>query len=248
MNKIIAIFLVAVLLVSCSKKVSISDFGKNKFKVQNVDFRNFSSRAKIRYDNGHRNLSLNANIRIKKDSIIWVSLSAFLGIEVARGLITPDSMVLINRIENEYEAMNYKELSKKFNFDIDYSLIQAMLIGNMPREINLKDELKKNKEVLTIRQLMDKYLVENYINAKTLKLERVFIEEIPTKNTLNFTYGDFERLEKNVFPYSSDIVLTYNNNAGNNSQTKINIDHKRIDLENTDLSFPFEIPDKYHRR
>jgi len=248
MNKIIAIFLIAIVLVSCSKKVSISDFGKNKFKVQNIDFQNFSSKAKIRYDNGDRNLSLNASIRIKKDSIIWVSLSAFLGLEVARGLITPDSMVLINRIENEYEVMNYKELSEKFNFNIDYSLIQAMLLGNMPREVNLKDELKKDKDVITVSQMMDQYLVENYINAKTLKLERVFIEEIPTKNTLNFAYGDFERLEKNVFPYSSDIVLSYNNDTGNNSQTKINIDHNKIALQNTALSFPFEIPDKYHRR
>lgn len=247
MNKILAFALLALILVSCSKKVLVSDYGKNKFKVQNIDFETFNSRAKIRYNNGSKNLSLNANIRMKKDSVIWVSLSAFLGIEVARGLITPDSMVLINRIDQDYEVMDYKELSKKFNFDIDYNLIQAMLLGNMPRELNIKDELQQDKDVVTVKQLLDQYMVENYINSKTLKLERVFIEEIPTRNTLNFDYGDFNMLEKNIFPYSSDILLTYNSGTSN-SQTEINIDHNKVDLQNTDLSFPFEIPEKYDRR
>ncbi|MFW5759834.1 MAG: DUF4292 domain-containing protein [Cyclobacteriaceae bacterium] len=247
MNKIVALFLISLILVSCSKKVLIRDVGKKKFEVQNIDFETFNSRAKIRYDNGDKSLSLNANIRIKKDSVIWVSLSAFLGIEVARALITPDSMILINRLDHEFEVMSYRDLSSKFNFEIDYDLIQAMLLGNMPRELNLRDELKKNKEVVTVRQLLDQYLVENYINSKTLKLERVFIEEIPTKNTLNFAYGGFNKLEKSIFPYSSDILLTYNTSSGS-SQTEINIDHNKVDIQNTDLSFPFEIPEKYHRR
>jgi hypothetical protein len=247
MNKIIALVLIALILVSCSKKVLVSDYGKNKFEVQNLDFDTFNSRAKVRYDNGDKSLSLNANIRMKKDSVIWISLSAFLGIEVARALITPDSMVLINRLDQEYEVMSYKQLSNQFNFEIDYELIQAMLLGNMPRELNLRDELKKEKDVVTVRQLLDQYLVENYINSKTLKLERVFIEEIPTKNTLNFAYGDFNMLEKNIFPYSSDILLTYNTSTGN-SKTEIKIDHNKVEIQNTELSFPFEIPDKYHRR
>lgn len=245
---IFLVFLVFIsFLFSCSKKVNLSNFKKKKFEIQNIDFQYLNSRARVRFENDQRSLSLNANIRIKKDSIIWVSLSPVLGIEIARGLITSDSVVLLNRMDQEYEVYDYAGLSSKFNFSIDYQLIQSMLLGNMPMDLNLKDNAKKKDDLLMIEQLVGGYLIENYISPKTMKLRRVFIEEVPTRNTLNFEYDNFHLVEKSVFPYSSDILLSYNS-QDKKSFTKINIDHNRVNLKEVSMSFPFSIPDKYIRR
>ena len=47
-----------------------------------------------------QNLRLNAIVRLKGDSIVWFSLRK-LGFEGARGLLTRDSIVILNRLERE---------------------------------------------------------------------------------------------------------------------------------------------------
>ena len=244
----VLIIVLSSFIAGCSKKSNISKFSrKNKLEVQNFDFTYLNSRAKVRYDDGSKRINLNANIRIKKDSIIWVSLSPVFGIEVARGIITPDSLVLVNRIDQEYEVHNYQSLSKKFNFNIDFELIQSMLLGNMPQGIANRDKLKKENDQFLIKQLIGSYSIENYISPETMKLQKVFIEEVPTHNTLHFEYDNFNIVEKSVVPFSSNILLSYNSETSK-SYTKIDIDHSRINLQKENLSFPFDIPEKYDRR
>ncbi|MGK7393351.1 MAG: DUF4292 domain-containing protein [Candidatus Cyclobacteriaceae bacterium M3_2C_046] len=234
---------------SCSKKVSVSDYYKKnkKFEIQHFDFDYLSSRARVRYNDGSKNMVLNANIRIKKDSIIWVSLSPALGIEVARGLITPDSIAFLNRVEKEYKVYDYALLSKQFNFNINFHLLQSMILGNMPKETNLNDRMKKNKGYYLVEQEIGPFTIENYISSKTMKVEKVIMMEHPSNNSLVFAYDDFQVIEKMIFPYSSDISLNYHT-ADAEASTKVNIAYSRIDLGDEKLNFPFNVPDKYDKK
>ena len=251
MNRIvIAIAIASFAAVSCSKKLNISDMVvSNKYEVNAFDFDRLDSRARIKYDDGNKRVALNANIRIKKDSVIWISLSPMLGIEVARGLITKDSLVLLDRINQEYKIYDYVSLSREFNFSVNYDLIQAFLLGNMPWEANLEDKLRKNKDQFLVKQEVGPIYVENYINPETMKIQRVHMQEGPASRQLTFSYDDFQVLEKqNIFPFSSDILLTYTR-YNKNFNTSINIDHSRVSVDNDgEMSFPFNIPDKYARK
>jgi hypothetical protein len=53
----------------------------------------FFAKAKIEIEDSKNNNTVNAIIRMKKDSVIWISLNAILGIEVSRILITPDTVL-----------------------------------------------------------------------------------------------------------------------------------------------------------
>ena len=68
---------------------------------------------------------------MKKDSLIWISVTG-VGFEVARGLITKDSIVFMDKFHKEYFAFNYEQLSKKYNFDLNFALLQSIIIGNLP--------------------------------------------------------------------------------------------------------------------
>ena len=58
-------------------------------------------------------IPLNANIRMQKDSVIWISATALLGIEAVRLLITPDSFKMINRlISEEYFTLDYNRTTR----------------------------------------------------------------------------------------------------------------------------------------
>ncbi len=63
------------------------------------------------------NISFNGNLRIKSDSIIWISLSSIFGIEVARIMLTPDSLKFIDRLQKKYYTGDYKYLNKIFLSD-----------------------------------------------------------------------------------------------------------------------------------
>ena len=81
-------------------------------KASNFSSRWFSTRAAVDVAIDKDERSFQAHIKICKDSLIWISISPALGIEVARVLIEPDTVRFINRIEGTYFTGDFGFLSK----------------------------------------------------------------------------------------------------------------------------------------
>ncbi len=86
----------------------------------------FSGVATI--DNSSFNVS--GNIRIRKDSAIYVSISPLLGIEMARVLVTPDKVKIINRLDGTYYEGEVGNINNILNTQLDYYMLQSILVGN----------------------------------------------------------------------------------------------------------------------
>lgn len=73
-----------------------------------------------------------ANIRMKKDSCVWISISPALGIEVFRVLITPDSLKYISKIPDNkyYYSGKFEDINEIAKVGIDFDMLQDLLIGN----------------------------------------------------------------------------------------------------------------------
>lgn len=67
---------------------------------------------------------------MRKDSIIWASVSPALGIEVIRFVATKDTLKFIDRIHNKYFIGDYDTLGKMLNTEIDLEILQSLLVGN----------------------------------------------------------------------------------------------------------------------
>ena len=246
------------LLASCSKKaVSISGGPvADELSITELDFDYLTASGKIRYNNDEQNVSATANIRIKKDSVIWVSVTPGFGIEAARGRITRDSLTFINRLEKEYSSYSFQELSDKFNFDLNYDLLQAVLVGDMPRTLTQKDEVKKQTDHFLVRQQEGPLTVDNFIDARIMKVDRVSVVDETrrdsqngkrAKNTLSLQYEDFKKLDDQLFPFKNSILLDYRS-KGEKRRTQIDIQYKKVNIIEEVLRFPFSIPDKYARK
>src|SRR5690606_27267881 len=59
-------------------------------RSKQLTFNTFSAKAKTQLDINGDNNDCTLNIRVNRDKKIWVSITAILGIEVARAVITPD--------------------------------------------------------------------------------------------------------------------------------------------------------------
>ena len=77
-----------------------------------------------------RNQPISGNLRIQRNQAIYVSIAPVLGIEVARALITPDSVKIVNRLESTYYLGDLRLLNQMFGTDIDFQMLQALFLGN----------------------------------------------------------------------------------------------------------------------
>lgn len=255
-NTLILFFCLSLIFAACSKKtLSFKDAEiADEFAVNDLMFEYLTTNSKIKFSNDDKNLSATANIRLKKDSIIWVSITPGFGIEAARGIITKDSLIFINRMNKEYSAYNFEELSKEFNFNINFDLLQSVLLGDMPVEPDDEDMVKKESNYYVVKQEKGPITINNFVDARSLKLERVAMqdrskEEVFGKtrtrnNTLTLRYNDFQMLSEQVFPYENLVSLDYQRD-GKKRKTEIEIQHKKANITDEALRFPFSVPEKY---
>lgn len=250
MNKsyiLFAIFTLA-LLSSCSKKITGISFTSDdsKLDVREVDFDYFSGKAKINYKDHELDIKAKANVRMKKDSVIWISFSA-VGIQGARCLINKDSITIVNMFKKEYYVFNYDSLSKQFNFNVNFESIQSAAIGNLIKPNGQTDHVEKRDDFFILEQNSGSVNINNYVNPQTMKLERVEMIEDKSKNSGTISYYDFQMVENQAFPFSAIISLFYK--ADNKTlNTQIAFEYNKAQLEEKELRFPFNIPKKYERK
>jgi hypothetical protein len=217
---------------------------KEEFQAATLPFEYFSTKTKFKFKDGEEKMKATANIRIKKDSIIWFTLTPGLGYEAARGIITQDSLIMINRVDKEYYAYSFQTLSEKFNFELNFALFQSVLVGDLPIPQSEEDDIVSKGNQFTIMQRVGDLRLLNQIGVKTKKLEKLKASKEDNPNTLELKYTDFKMLQVYIFAFKADMTLQYfkDNKKG---EISINIEHNRARIEEKKLNFSFSIPKGY---
>lgn len=247
MNKILSALLVALILLSgCNKKFSdIFVRNSTRLTVNDAEFDFLSAKAKIDFESDKDNVSATANIRIQKDSVIWISLSPGLGIEAARVLISKDSVCIVDKINKVYMSYNFLELSQKFDFDLNYGLVESVILGNLIYPYD-REKVVKTSATYAYNQQHGNFYFENFIGAKTMKLEEVRVLDTVSNNSFSVNYSDFQFVEDQVFPFKIAARLTHKDTS--KGDTKVKIEFKQTNIEKKPLKFPFNVPQKYERK
>ena len=237
------------LTIDSAKTDSVAANTVAPVKVQEVAFDYLLTKSKFSFRSNTQDFdNTNVNIRIKKDSLIWLSVTG-IGFEVARGLITPDSIIFMDKFHKEYFVFTYAELSKKYNFDLNFKLLQSVIIGNLPIPAGPDARFYKENEFVVLNQKNGRITVNNYIGEKTLKLERLKVVEAPANNTFTLNYEDFREVNTFLFPFGSLINLDVQSQKDKQFyQTTMRIKHNKVELASKDPGFPFSIPASYTRK
>ncbi|OJV18671.1 MAG: hypothetical protein BGO21_24430 [Dyadobacter sp. 50-39] len=217
-------------------------------KVNEVDFDFLTAKSKFSFKGPKQDFdNTNVNIRMKKDSIIWLSVTG-VGLEVARGIITRDSIVFMDKIHRDYFVFNYEQLSKQYNFDLNFDLLQSVIIGNMPFEMQEEGRFVKENDFYVLKQAVDRLEVDNYIAEKNQKLSRLKATEVPTQNTFTLDYEDFRQVGSFLFPFMSHINLNVLSKDQQKLETTMRLKHSKVELVNQSPGFPFNVPSSYKRK
>ncbi|RIV27331.1 DUF4292 domain-containing protein [Fibrisoma montanum] len=217
--------------------------------VAEIDFKYLVAKSKVSFKSKDQDISnANVNLRVRKDSVIWFAVTG-LGLEVARGMITRDSIHILDKIHKEYAAYDFPTLSRQFNFNLTFDLLQALIVGNLPLPQKPAQKVKRDRDYLLLRQTEGKVLVENYIGEEDRKLKKLMVVEQPTRNTLRLDYENFAALNNFLFPFTSLITLDYQSKTdGQYYQSLLRVQHNKVELVDKNPGFPFTIPAKYERR
>jgi len=216
--------------------------------VKNLEFAYFKSKSKVTYTDASSSQSATLDIRIRRDSIIWLSINK-VGIEGARTLITRDSIFILDRLNNELLVYDFPTLSKRFNFPISFNFLQAAVLGNVTVQENARYPVAVIKEpnYFILRQNQDSVTMDNYVDNSDQKLKRVSVVEKSTNNSLNIQYENFNPLESFLFPFKGSLSLSYQT-AGVSYHTSIQVEHQKAEISDKELKFPFAVPAKYERK
>jgi len=247
MNRKLAFFalIITIFFSSCKKNmIGFNSDKKNNVNIEEIDFEYFQTRTKVRYTEGDKQVNGNAHIRIKKDSLIWFSISPSVGLEATRVMITKDTAIVINRMDKEYYIFNFEEISRYFNFKVDFELIQSIILGNLAREIDDKTQIAKENNYYLIKQTSGPLDIQSFVLIDNKKIETVLINEIETSNFMTLKYSEFKETSNYLFARNCQINLTYKAKKGP-MVTSINLQHHRADISDKPLKFPFNIPSKY---
>ena len=233
--------------IGCNNKFLGFNFGdREEVVVAEIGFEYLSTRTKFKYKNGNDKTKATARMRIKKDSIIWFSLTPGVGIEAARGIITQDSLILMDRVNKEAYYFSFDSLSKKFEFDFSYDLFQSVLIGDLPFGQDNDDEIERNDSDITIVQQEQQLTVRNKIDLKTGRLKNLKASTSENRNTLEIKYNEFRPLNEKAFANKALMILNYLK-EGKKEQATVDLEHNRIKIEEKPLRFPFSVPSRYKR-
>ena len=97
--------------------------------------------------NGTRYPNLSGQLRMRRDSVMWTSIS-MLGMEVMRLKVTTDSVWLINRMDKTYLAEPLEMVAYALDLPITFATVQEAILGNAhgyPPSENQVIELKRDE-------------------------------------------------------------------------------------------------------
>ncbi|MFN3839843.1 MAG: DUF4292 domain-containing protein [Cyclobacteriaceae bacterium] len=237
-----------VVLAACSKKTVpfVGGSPKESLAIEEIDFDYFHGKARMVLKDGNKEREVKANIRVRKDSVIWMNFTV-IGVQGGRVLINKDSITIISNVDKEYYVFDYAELSKRFNFNVNYQVIQSAFLGNLLINRKEEDDVEQKGATFLLRQSSGSVNVLNYISATTMKIQKVELKENNTHNTLTINYGNFQPVANKAFPYHGTITLLYKSAAGLLNTTII-FEYNKAEVGDKELKFPFNIPKKYDRR
>ena len=225
--QLLGMVLMVALFASCSasksikKSHSIEGMTETEF-VENVienagGWNALTAKMSLTLDLGRKGeTKVSGTLRIKKGEVVQLSIAPLLGIEVARAEISPDGILVIDRMNKRYVEVSFAEVKALIKADLDFHTLQALFLNEL---------FLPGKGDLTARDASS-FKVEPEAEGVWLNVKRAkrfgyhFLTEAPeallkesyiglngTSYGLRWKYDDFRALERKQFPVDMKLAF-----------------------------------------
>lgn len=235
--------LFSLFMIGCAKKPMLysSNTIMDEFTPRYLEFDYLSARGKVMIEDQNGKVTKGTlNIRAKRDSVVWFSLSPGLGIEAARGIMTPNSIKIRDRINGNTIDMDYVTFESRYGVALTLSLVQNLLFANIPHEYTFRDRMVRVGQVFELIQERDNLIYRSTISARHGKVTDLHSETIRKDGgSLSANYLDFNDVDNQPFPYKAIVNMVLSLPDKPRSKMSMNAEIVKVDLSNASLSFPY---------
>ena len=208
-------------------------------KAKDVTFNTLAIKAKANLDFAGNKNGVTMNIRMERDKQIWVSITAVIGIEVARAVITPDSIKVRNNIQSTYLKKPFNYAYRYTSKNVNFKMLQAIFAGNtIPDFTTELSEVKQQNGAWAISGEEGTLAFKMLFN-ELLKVGEHNLNDLKSGQALKVSYGGYQQVNDGLFPAN----LTINSMAGTR-RVNLQMDYTKVD-RNIPLDFPFSVPKNY---
>lgn len=201
------------------------------------------AKADLNYQDPEQSFDGKLQIRLAQDSLLWIRITGLMSIEGMRLLANPDSVVVIDKLNEEIITARYDNLSRLLGFPLDWPGLQALVLGNLPFEASqaqASDTSAQGSYRLNLRQgPLD---CEARIDLATQRHKLLTLLDSREARQLKLTLAQRDST-RGFFPLFRKIELSQSKQTSQASLT-----FTQVEFPASPPEFPFPWPKGYTRR
>lgn len=260
--KVISILLLTIFtLVACKSSKTVVDGSSGvrltgaaqlEAVIENTPvFESFSSRLRMTLPLKKSDYTVNGTLKMQRDQLIQISLLIpIIRTEAARIEISPDHILVIDRMNRRYASVPVAELRYIFHTEVDFPMLQSLFSNNifLPGKYNLtrKDysSFKAYPQGEDEVELLRKSREFVYSFLTTLPTNRLVSSNIETHSStycLQWKYSNFVPVGTTTFPSEMTILV-----GKKDSPSRTTMELSRLSIDKQELT-PTAIPTRYEQ-
>lgn len=177
-----------------NRKKLIEDLVKNKNSSEWL-----YSKAEVQYKDEKQELNFDMEIQAHQDEYIWLNARAMGLLNVARILIKPDSIRVIDLINKVYISASYEYLKKFSPNPIGFNQLQNIVWGNAPFDPTENAQVDSAAKTLSVLLLLSKAKQESEYLAN-LKTAKAKLTDTETNRTMEIEQEHYMDFGQNSIP------------------------------------------------
>ncbi len=211
----------------------------------------FSARFSGRVTLNGMDTDIAGTIRIRKDSAIFISIAPVLGIEVARILVTPHHVRVLNRLESTYFEGDMQLINSMLRAELDYYMLQSLLLANdFPHFSSDNFRLSSDQDLLKLHSPARRRLrpaqtnttsIQHslWLNPQSYRITQAELTENEPQRTIRASYPTYATAQGQSMP--SELLIAFTEEL---SQAQLAVRYSRITLDQPQ-QMTFNIPSRY---
>lgn len=178
------------------------------------------SRMNIKLAAGGKSASVGGTLKMKRDEVVQLTLTALGLFEVGRMELTPDYLFVLDRVNKQYVQVRWSDIEPLRAVGADFYTFQALfwnqlfVLGskNMPSQDDFRTETSGKRATLMPKNqhtAVNQEALQFVVNTSLNLIEQAKLSTAKSQN-LNVTcdYSDFNKLEGKSFPNGMNLAIT----------------------------------------
>lgn len=235
------LFLSLITLGSCAKKTVLYDGGEGmtEFVPVKAKYDYLSAKAKIVIEEESGKITRGTlNLRAKKDSVLWFTVSPGMGMEAFRGLFTQDKIQVRDRLGKDDANLTYLEFERLYGLKLNLEMFQNVLWANIPFQFDYQDRLLRVGKRFELTQIRDGVRYYSKVETSHGKVSELVSNSLDDRGSLLASYPKFLDVQSQPFPAEVLFKLAFKLPEGSQN-TIIHLEWTSVELTSSPLNFPF---------